>query len=388
MAQQIDKGAGIRKTGKERFLIIMKGFALLLVFTLFALIAGLMASTSSIAQTAACSSCHGVGPHGPDWAGGCSTCHDSPPQTGTHLTHYGSAPLAILLYSSTSITSTDGAYRFGCGNCHPLDFAKHNNGTVDVELYNANSPAGSLKAKNPSNAAYVPGSTASAYVSKISGGNSFSYSNGTCNNIYCHSGYTVTSGPVGDPLVAMDPIPTYDPYTVTYSRVYKTTPQWGTSGTFSACTECHEFPLTTSAPSVQAGVGDSHQWIDDYGYGNLHAYNMGFDPISCRTCHYGIVTQANTWIRANDVTIYDAVPLASRKLHVNGTRDVILDTVNPVTYASAYSGTTIMSLASATYAPATKTCSTVACHQQQTSVQWGKPYRWWDSTECNLCHSY
>ena len=185
--------------------------------------------------------------------------------------------------------------------------------------------------------------------------------------------------------------PTYDPtYAVTYSRVYKTTPAWGTNSdgqhtTFTACTECHEFPLTTSFPSVQAGEGDSHQWIDDKGYGNLHAYNemlrSAFGPISCRTCHYGTVTAANGWTRNSmDVTTYNAVPLASRRFHVNGSKDVVFDKTNPVIYSST------MSLNTATYDSGTRTCTNVACHLQQTRVTWGSPYRWSNQTECNLCH--
>lgn len=385
MSQQNEKAAG-RKIGKNKF-FKMKSTVLFLLAAAFALfLVGPHQSASSADVVCDCGSCHGS-PHGPNWTG-CSGCHDSPPQTGTHLLHYGSAPVTVMGYGDTGVNSTSDAYKFGCGNCHPLDFAKHNNGTVDVELYDASAPVGSLKAKNPSNAEYASGPTVSTYPSKISGGRSLSYSNGTCSNIYCHSGYTVISGPVGYPAgVDQYGNLTYAPYTVTYSRVYKTTPAWGTSGTFTTCTECHAFPLTASYPTVQAGVGDSHQWIDDYGYGNLHAYNMGYGPISCRTCHYGIITQANTWSQTSmDVTTYNAVPLASRQLHVNGTPDVHFDTTSPENPATNGVGA---GLSGASYDPAAKSCSNVACHLQQTRVIWGTPYRWWnDSTECNLCHRF
>ena len=312
----------------------------------------------------------------------------------THLAHYGAASAEILRYGDTSVTSTVGAYQFGCGNCHPLNRVNHMNGVVDKELYNPVAPAGSLKAKNPSTAAYDP-------VAK------------TCRDVYCHSGYTIVSGPVGQPLTSppeavppgstlnnayvMDPTCsnlTYAPYTAAYSRVYVTTPPWGQAfATPRTCSECHGFPPTTSDPAVSAGVGDSHQWIDQWGFRNLHAWNMGFDPVQCRTCHYVTVTEAGSYspTLGEGVVVYGAVPLASRVPHVNGVPDVAFDTVNGVRYRNLYS------LASAAYDPATKTCANVACHSNgpvgrtgarwQRQAKWGGPYRWdWGSAECDLCH--
>jgi predicted CxxxxCH...CXXCH cytochrome family protein len=341
-----------------------------------------------------CGFCHGENHHGDNWAG-CSGCHDAPPQTGTHLVHYNSPPLGYAKYGDTTITSTDDAYQFGCGNCHPLDHAKHNNGTVNVELYDPAAPSGSLKSLNPPTAQYVPGANVTVYASKLAGAPPFSWSDGRCSDVYCHSGPSVSSGPVGQPLVDSLGHPirdengnlTYDPYTVNNSRTYKTTPSWGTSGTFTTCTECHQFPLTTYFPSVQAGVGDSHQWVDDYGYGNLHGWNMGFEPIGCRTCHYGTITQTNTSSRDtnSDVTTYNPVALASLRYHVNGVKDVIFDMTDPVIYATS-DGPATLGLSAATYDQNTKTCSNVACHLNQTKVTWGTPYRWWNTAECDLCH--
>jgi predicted CxxxxCH...CXXCH cytochrome family protein len=386
MFLQIEKARGLLKAGKARLLIIVNGVVLLSFIAVCALVVVNLHATIASADAACdCGSCHGSNPPGHvNGAVSCSGCHDTPP--GTHLHHYGSAPVDVMPYGDTGVSHTDTAYKFGCGNCHPLDATKHNNGTVDVELYDTSAPAGSLKSMNPASAAYTPGLITFTYPSKIAGGRSFSYSNGICNNVYCHSGKIITSGPVGLPT-GQDQYgnPVYAPYTVTYSRAYKTTPSWQTTGTLTTCTECHEFPLKTSYPSVQAGVGDSHQWIDDYGYGNLHAYNMGYDPLSCRTCHYGTITQANTWVRGSmDITTYNSVPLASRRLHVNGSNDVLFNTVNPVSY-----GTVTLSLSGAAYDPVTKSCANVACHLQQTRVTWGSPYRWWlESTECNVCHRY
>jgi predicted CxxxxCH...CXXCH cytochrome family protein len=399
MSARPENDVGGSQIGR-RSVRMLKGFAMLSVVVISLLIvSNLRVSTSSADEVPCdCGFCHGDNHHGDNWTG-CSGCHDSPPQTGSHLVHYNSAPLKYLRYGDTTVSSTADAYKFGCGNCHPLDRTNHNNGYVDVELYNPGAPAGSIKAKNPSDAAYAPGPHPTTYDSKVAGGRPLSYSDGTCSNVYCHSGYTISSGPVGLPA-GVDEYGnnTYDPYTVNYSRVYKTTPPWGTSGAFSTCAECHDFPLTTSYPAVSAGVGDSHQWIDDYGYGNLHAYNMAwyFAPISCRTCHYGTVTQANTWTRdGNDVTTYDPVPLASRQSHVNGVRDVAFDTTDPVVYERLYPQWTgggivaTLNLSGAAYDASTKSCSNVACHREQTRVTWGSPYRWWiDPGECDLCHSY
>jgi len=48
-------------------------------------------------------------------AGGCSLCHNSPPATGTHGIHTGSASLD---YGTTDIQSQPGEYAFSCGICH------------------------------------------------------------------------------------------------------------------------------------------------------------------------------------------------------------------------------------------------------------------------------
>ncbi len=398
--------------------------------------------TVGVQQTKAadcdCNVCHGD-PHGPGWTG-CSGCHDSPPQTGTHVTHYGGGPQMMVSYGDTSVTSDADVYKFGCGNCHPLDKTKHNNGTVDVELYDTNALADSLKAKNPANAAYTPGQNVVTYSSKVSGGNPLSYSDGTCSNVYCHSRYTVSSpGPVGNPLTyPLNPVPpgfllnfgqyimdetcsnlTYAPYTVNSQRAYKTPPAWGTTGTFTTCTECHEFPLTTFYPDNDAMSGDSHQWYNQYGYIYGHANNMEtFPGIPCATCHYETADHRNSTPQANPPTTnlptywkqvngkwiraYYPVPLKSRVMHVNGRPDVSFDMVNGYRYYynDPYYGTynVLFSLNSATYEPATKTCSNVSCHYNgnmvadpslwQKKVKWGSPYRGWEGpgTECDQCH--
>jgi len=353
-----------------------------------------------------CESCHGD--HHEGNPPGCNFCHGAPPATGSHLLHYSNLPPEqSLTYGDTTNYSTTGEYKFGCGNCHPLDRAKHRDGTVEVELYDALAPAGSLKAKNPTTAAYAAATQ-------------------TCSDVYCHSGYTLTSSTVGDPLrYPANPVPpgytlngpfgsvpsqywyimdascsnlTYAPYTVNYQRAYKTTPAWGSTGNITTCRECHGFPPTTYSPAVSAGVGDGHQWIDPDDFRNLHAWNMFGDPVACRTCHYSTVTQtAGYYFVGADEIQQDPVPLSSHVTHVNGVPDVAFDTVNPV----IYNRTHFYSLAGAAYDPSTKTCSDVACHYDaagpvpprtsprwQQSPRWGAPYRYADSTECDLCHRF
>jgi len=315
-----------------------------------------------------CASCH-LAADG-SITGGCDTCHGTPPPTGAHLTHSG--PNAVG-YGLTGAFGDASAYQFGCGECHPANIALHQNGTVEVTLSPSGAPPSSLKARNDPAAAF---------------------DGSACGGVYCHSGKAVSSGPVGQPLVdsnnqyILDSRGNlvYDPYTVTISRTYRTTPAWFGGSLSGACNDCHDFPPTTTYPQVQAGVGDSHNWIDRYGYSNLHAWNMGFDPLPCRTCHYGEVTQANTWTRVADVTYYDPVPLADKRNHVNGQADVVFDTVNVVQYVG-WSGTTTYTLSAVTYDPATQSCSNVGCHKLQTYVEWGSPYRW-DGPECDLCHRY
>lgn len=317
-----------------------------------------------------CAYCH-LGDDGTISGGACDTCHDSPPETGAHLTHSGPDSVG---YGLTGSFAAGADYQYGCGECHPTNDTRHMDGTVDVDLSPGTAPPGSIKSQNGSAAAFAGGS---------------------CGDVYCHSGIDVTSGPVGLPLTIASGDEyifdehgnlTYAPYTVTETHLYRTTPAWE-GGAVTTCTACHDFPLTTSYPSLEAGVGNTHQWIDDSNYGNLHAWNMSYDPLSCRTCHYGEITEENTWSRdADDVTFYDPVPLADVAVHANGQRDVVFDTVNDIVYTSS-SDTTVYQLDDAAYIPGEKACTNVGCHKLQTYVEWGTPYRW-DTNECDLCHRY
>ena len=319
------------------------------------------------------SDCTGCHPHGEGFmaagGGSCDGCHGAPPVSGAHAKHFGgNADQAS--YGGTDNLSSATDYIFQCGNCHPLSSAKHSNGIVDIELYNAGAPAGSLKNLNPPTADYVLG---------------------TCSNIYCHSKTDWSSpDPISDPLddpgtgypiLDSNGNLTYGPYTVTTFTVYSSV-NWEDPP--QDCNSCHRNPPQTSYPGVQAAVGNSHAWIDGWGYENLHAFNMSFDPLMCRTCHYNTVTESTTWSRDGmDITTFGDVPIANKAYHVNGEKDVAFDTVNTVTYNSVFS------LDETVYNPGDKTCSSVPCHLNQPKPQWGKPYRWgWGTFECDQCHHY
>jgi len=267
-----------------------------------------------------------------------------------------------------------------CGNCHPLDPSFHGNGVWgDVELSNANAPAGSLKSLSPNG--------------------SYEMTTGTCSNVYCHSANSwTTDGNVPMPWPEatgwnkdIDPLPRPLPDNIITERVYKDV-TWN-SGQTLTCNGCHDSPPQTTALDNDGGAGDSHSWIDPYGYESLHAWNMGFDAIGCRTCHYDTVREASQVeydYPAPYRRSYHDVPLYDKAKHVNGSVDVAFDTADNFTYNSSYYLThTTYDLSTATFDPATKTCSNVGCHFQQTSVTWGLPYRWYElDVECDRCHGY
>ncbi len=364
---------------------------------------GVMRSDSGPAANGICNFCHASGsttddpeyvincytPDAVDYyrnpleiSASCVTCHGVPPETGAHLTHFGGDP-DLAAYGTADNLSTPSAYTFQCGSCHPLASTSHLNGTVDVELYNGAAPAGTLKNRNPSTASYTPGGTPYTDADGIP------YTLGTCSNVYCHSETEWSSpDPISAPLLAPEGWPildgngnlTYDPYTVTETTAYASV-NWGDSAL--DCNACHRNGPQTTYPDVQAAVGNSHGWLDDYGYEDLHAWSHGYDPLTCRVCHYGTVTAAMTWSRdAAGITSYDDVPIADKSYHVNGVKDVAFDTVNPVVFSSSFD------LTGMTYDPVTKVCASTPCHLNQTDPEWGKPYRYYNSLECDQCHRY
>jgi len=216
------------------------------------------------------------------------------------------------------------------------------------------------------------------------------YTQGTCDNVYCHSVTEfASSGAV--------PEPTYPPPLV-YSPpwesfVVKSTqyqsPVWGNA---LGCDGCPGYPITLGS-AVSAGIGDSHVWIDDVRGMAMHAYNMGYDPLQCNTCHYNTVqTEDPGWFRDNFNITFNDVPIHNTAYHVNGTKDIEFNPA-PYVYPAFLQGDVTYDLTTTTFYPAgtlypnEATCTNAPCHKVQNEVKWGTPFRWWlETTECDVCH--
>jgi predicted CxxxxCH...CXXCH cytochrome family protein len=316
----------------------------------------------------------------------CGGCHALPPDTGTHKVHFN-ALADSAKYGGTGGTEDTNpggnAYGFNCGNCHPMDGDSHANGVLnagggsaEVDLSPAGAPVGSLKSMNAAQATYIPGDEV------FTDENGMKYTQGTCNNIYCHSSKRYESGPVPAPGTDFPfnwiyPIE-YPDFEVSWQRIYQS-PQWGTQ---ESCDGCHGFPPRTTFEEVEAGVGDSHSWIDDQGFDNLHAWNHGYGPMPCAICHTGTVTDhgENSYEGEGEGwAIYGPIPISGFAEHVNGTADILF-TQTP------YKMKNDQDLTSAEYDTETRSCSSVSCHEDETTIEWGAPYRWWNMAECNKCH--
>jgi predicted CxxxxCH...CXXCH cytochrome family protein len=322
------------------------------------------------------------------FGGTCGACHALPPDTGTHKIHF-SAPTDAISYNGTEGTAETNpggnGYGFNCGNCHPSGGGSHGNGVfnagggdAEIDLSPAGAPPGSLKSLNSPLAEYIPGEEV------LVDANGMKYTLGTCNNIYCHSSKTYESGPVPAPDTDFPfdniyPI-SYPEYEVVEKRIYEPA-TWGGQ---IACDGCHGFPPRTTSENAQAGVGQSHSWIDDQGYDNMHAWNHGYGPIGCAACHAGTVTDLGETYYAGPgegVAFYEPIPITNFENHVNGVGNVAF-TTEPVKVKGYHDLTT------AAYNPETRSCNSVSCHIFEETVKWGAPYRWWNSSECNKCHQY
>lgn len=259
-------------------------------------------------------------------------------------------------------------YALGCGQCHPRDVSRHRNGGLaEIELYDPAAPAGSLKAMHPANAAYVPGTT------QFLDDKGRAYTLGSCSNAYCHSGVT-TSGeapPVPGVDFAFTGYPVlYPPFNVQRTRTYAPA-TWGAD---TGCAGCHGNP-PRGHPTAQGAAGESHAFLAPDGTESLHAFNHGAAPLQCRTCHVSTVAGPAPYTRdANGVTTFGPAAIGGYAQHVNGRVDVAFDVNTHHTYPTR-AGPVAMDLHGAVYDPTTASCSNVACHQGQTTVRAGTPYR-------------
>lgn len=349
-------------------------------------------------------------------AGACNACHPDP--GGAHRAH-GALPGEVAAYGVASQLE-DGSpqggpgYAYGCGQCHPLDFARHLDGAVEVELAPATGLEGTLRGRNAAGAAYDPAT-------------------GTCSGVYCHS-----SGQA--------------------APAYAATPAWR-SGAAPGCGGCHGNPPRYASGPAGGPAANSHLGLADDGYefghfaglpgpthttrhgGNVAGYDAA--PITCQTCHFDTVDPGAAgpsgfwWLdTTGDYRLPGGLlgfdcsrchgapggpPAGQGRVrplrHVNGRADVAFDprtslpaspglpaapntpalpywvtgaNVGPLPPDARLDGTTLsLHLGAASYDPATRTCSGVGCHLGDAPV-WGRPYRILgppQDTSCCRCHA-
>ncbi len=358
--------------------------------------------------------------------GGCAGCHGAPPASGAHLVH-ARLPAGVeagygALTALEDVAPAGGPdYAFGCGHCHPLDPARHLDGVIDVALAPDGAAAGSLKARNAAGAAYDAAS-------------------GTCRGTYCHS-----SGQEAPAFVA-SPAWTAPRGALGCGGCHANPPAYPSGGAGASDANGHlQLQADGYEWGHFAGLpGPWHPGGTKHG-GGLGAWPPGNDaaPITCQACHFDTVDPAaagpsgfywldttGTYRLAGGRLGFDCrdchgaaggPPAGEGRVlplrHVNGRREVVFDprTSLPdlaflpaapdrptrpywVTNASpmvtipdpaipdaVMEGRTLsLHLASARFDPASKTCTSVACHLAQTRVAWGAPYV--NTTSCAACH--
>ncbi len=347
----------------------------------------------------------------------CDGCHGAPPATGAHLRHAARAPdlagygdLTLLEDLDPCGLATD--YSFGCGHCHPLDPARHLDGDVQVDL--VSSSAAGIKGTNDPAARFDPATK-------------------RCSGVYCHSSGQPASvrGYAETPPWDADMAAT----TLGCAGCHGNPPKYANGG------------MGTDTANSHVPIGFDGHFGTVLPHGNHHGkalpplgQNMaqGGAAFTCQVCHYQSVDPASTgpsgfyWL---DVTA-DMAPWAPCTTchtgaagspgfrtgrawplrHVNGRPDVVFDPRRtlPATAKAIYSGkpfqpsgpywhywegTPVLSgadmagdgqgtswfhVANAAYDPATKACTSVACHFRQPTWHWGETVG--DSKCGNGCH--
>ncbi|GAB4343563.1 MAG: hypothetical protein Kow0089_19430 [Desulfobulbaceae bacterium] len=232
-----------------------------------------------------CSStyCHGAG--SPQWGGtvNCGDCHGvNNTLAQSHQTHYGVATAGDW-NSGLNANATAGAYGFNCVNCH--DNAENPSGahgdgpqsdpqTADIFFDTATVGYGT--------SSYTKGAEHASSPDP----NGFKYTQGTCDNTYCHSDGTVVS---------------------TGTIVANTSPAWGSAGPL-ACNSCHG-----NGPSYANGTPKANTHVEHINAG-----------ATCDDCHNATTTTGNT--------------ITDRTKHVNKTYDVVAGNGESFTYTFVAGG--------------------------------------------------
>ncbi|HSN90498.1 MAG TPA: CxxxxCH/CxxCH domain-containing protein [Anaeromyxobacteraceae bacterium] len=268
-------------------------------------------STPGLTANSRCTDCHR---HRNGFQASCNTCHAAPPNVGKHLSHDQVASLPTS-YGVTASHATQTQYGFGCGKCHQGTHFNDTGGTLaDPYLVDVVFDTGGTYTRSTSQSEQGPD------------GSWFSWSNGTCGNVYCHS----RANPLGGTDAFASP----------------TFAQAGALG----CTSCHDGAgaATTLSPAHRIHTDPAR-------------YGLG-----CVRCHVATVS--------DDATVSD------KRNHADGGRDVAFDTSGPNNSGGSYSYGT---------APA-YTCANTYCHSNGQDVAApftsGPSIAWNVTRSCTSCH--
>lgn len=236
--------------------------------------------------TTRCISCHG---HDKGFAGsGCNGCHNAPPiAVGKHAVHDevwdSTDGNTASSYSDTASHATATQYGFVCSKCHSGTHTNDAtvNPTHDGSLANPWQVEVVFDATNPSGA-YGQVYAQSTEQGPI--GEYWSWSDGGCSNLYCHS----NAAPLGG------------------TNVFQS-PTWDQLANLS-CTGCHD------TGGAATGLSAAHAKHTTGG-----TYNFG-----CVRCHSATVS--------NNTTIAD------KREHVDAQKDVVFDAAGVDNSGGSYDG--------------------------------------------------
>jgi predicted CxxxxCH...CXXCH cytochrome family protein len=287
----------------------------------------------SVTEQRRCTECHahelgflGVG-------GGCNSCHNSPPTIGKHGIHdqvWDSTDNNTATdYDEVASHATATQYGFACKKCHagvhlnePTNNPSHDGSLANPFLVETLFDTSALPS-NPS------GGYSGTYNENQDQGPDtryWSWSDGTCSNLYCHSD--------ADPLGGGGP---------SYA-----TATWDQVATLN-CTSCHDDAGATT------NLSNAHRKHTDTG-----AYDY-----TCNRCHVNTVTVAT-----NDA-------IADKREHVDGEKDVVFDGSGVDNSGGNYNG-------SPSY-----TCSNTYCHSDGTTQSppyTSSSIAWNTTATCASCH--
>jgi predicted CxxxxCH...CXXCH cytochrome family protein len=304
-------------------------------------------------QTVRCVDCH---THAKGFAGaGCNGCHHAPPAVGKHRTKHdevwdSTTGKTASSYDDGSSHATPTQYGFACSKCHTGTHT--NDQTVNP------SHDGSLAAPWLVEIVFNGANTTSPFAGSYSGtynasneagpgGDYFSWSNGGCSNLYCHS----NANPLGGTNAVA---------AVTWDQAATTT-----------CVSCHKTGGFGDTSTDATFLSKSHATHIASTLGETGTYTFG-----CDACHAATIRNAPNapWNLAT-------IDLADKRLHVNEFKDVAFST-------------TLLSTAidqSAGIYAGTRTCSGTYCHSQGTStasfVAPNDDLVWGTTASCASCHS-